>query len=184
MSLLSKVCKSSHGQQLRSQFQKACKYGLIRAAHLLQALFLSTWSPFDAFLPTCRYTLPTGGEHLDITYGNIRHAMYQEAENELISLIHFHLKNPIMVGKKKVLDVQFYTEVMTDTAAVRSVLLTSSSARALLLSMPCLRMLYCLVLFLSVLCLILAWFWAGLAHHTGMCFILLVAMAHVSQISM
>jgi hypothetical protein len=82
--------------------------------------------------------------------------MYQEAENELISLIHFHLKNPIMVGKKKVLDVQFYTEVMTDTAAVRSVLLTSSSARALLLSMPCLRMLYCLVLFLSVLCLILA----------------------------
>jgi hypothetical protein len=71
--------------------------------------------------------------------------MYQEAENELISLIHFHLKNPIMVGKKKVLDVQFYTEVMTDTAAVRSVLLTCSSVRALLLSMPCLRMLYCSV---------------------------------------
>lgn len=30
----------------------------------------------------------------------------------MIALVHFHLVNPIMVGKKKTNDVQFYTEVM------------------------------------------------------------------------
>ena len=43
---------------------------------------------------------------------NIRHAFYQPAKKEMIALVHFHLKNPIMVGKKKTQDVQFYTEVM------------------------------------------------------------------------
>lgn len=43
---------------------------------------------------------------------NIKHAFYQPAENEMITLVHFHLLDPIMVGKKKTQDVQFYTEVM------------------------------------------------------------------------
>ncbi len=30
----------------------------------------------------------------------------------MIALVHFHLVNPIMVGKKKTNDVQLYTEVM------------------------------------------------------------------------
>ena len=32
---------------------------------------------------------------------NIKHAFFQPAENEMICLLHFNLKNPIMVGKKK-----------------------------------------------------------------------------------
>ncbi|CAD7701780.1 unnamed protein product [Ostreobium quekettii] len=52
------------------------------------------------------------GEQLDIMYRNIRFAFFQPAENEMITLVHFHLHNPIMVGKKKTKDVQFYTEVM------------------------------------------------------------------------
>jgi hypothetical protein len=43
---------------------------------------------------------------------NIKHAFFQPAENEMITLVHFHLIDPIMVGKKKTQDVQFYTEVM------------------------------------------------------------------------
>ena len=43
---------------------------------------------------------------------NIKHAFFQPAENEMITLVHFHLHDPIMVGKKKTQDVQFYTEVM------------------------------------------------------------------------
>lgn len=53
-----------------------------------------------------------GGESLDVTFSNIRHAFFQESDNELITLVHFTLKNPIMAGKKKVIEVQFYTEVM------------------------------------------------------------------------
>lgn len=53
-----------------------------------------------------------GGESLDVTFSNIRHAFFQESDNELITLVHFTLKDPIMAGKKKVKDVQFYTEVM------------------------------------------------------------------------
>ena len=43
---------------------------------------------------------------------NVRFAFFQPAENEMITLLHFHLLNPIMVGKKKAKDIQFYTEVM------------------------------------------------------------------------
>lgn len=49
---------------------------------------------------------------LHVSCRNIKHAFYQPAENEMITLVHFHLRNPIMVGKKKTADVQFYSEVM------------------------------------------------------------------------
>jgi nucleosome binding factor SPN SPT16 subunit len=50
------------------------------------------------------------GDSIDIIYKNIKHAFFQPCENELIVLIHFHLHNPILVGRKKTLDVQFYRE--------------------------------------------------------------------------
>lgn len=50
------------------------------------------------------------GNHVDILFSNIKHAFYQPCDGEMIILIHFHLKNPIVVGKKKANDVQFYTE--------------------------------------------------------------------------
>jgi nucleosome binding factor SPN SPT16 subunit len=59
-----------------------------------------------------------------IRYGNVKHAFFQPCVAEHIVLIHFHLHNPIMVGKKKALDVQFITEVVEaseDVAARGSV---------------------------------------------------------------
>ena len=50
------------------------------------------------------------GDKVDITYANIKHAIFQPVENELIVLIHFRLRNSIMIGSKKTIDVQFYTE--------------------------------------------------------------------------
>jgi len=44
------------------------------------------------------------GEKLDIIYTNIKHAIFQPVENDLIVLLHFHLHNPIMVGNKKTID--------------------------------------------------------------------------------
>ena len=58
-----------------------------------------------------RYHAPKG-EQLDIMYKNIKQAFFQPAEKEMICLIHFHLHDDIMVGKKKSKEVQFYTEVM------------------------------------------------------------------------
>lgn len=54
---------------------------------------------------------------IEIAYGNVRNAFFQEADRETIVLVHFHLKNDIVVGKKKTRDIQFYVEVMD--AAVR-----------------------------------------------------------------
>ncbi|CAL8087883.1 unnamed protein product [Calicophoron daubneyi] len=51
------------------------------------------------------------GDKVDILYNNIKHAFYQPCDGEMIILLHFHLKNPIMYGKKKQQDIQFYTEV-------------------------------------------------------------------------
>ncbi|PRP76098.1 FACT complex subunit SPT16 [Planoprotostelium fungivorum] len=60
------------------------------------------------------------GDHVDVMYKNIKHAFFQPAENEAITLIHFHLHNGIMIGKKKVSDVQFCTEVMEVSQAIDS----------------------------------------------------------------
>lgn len=57
-------------------------------------------------------------EVVDIMYSNIKYAIYQPCEKEVMVLIHFHLKNPIMVGKKKHNDIQFFTEVVEASQAV------------------------------------------------------------------
>ncbi|MEE6525326.1 hypothetical protein FKM82_025251, partial [Ascaphus truei] len=51
------------------------------------------------------------GDKVDILYNNIKHAMFQPCDGEMIIVLHFHLKNAIMFGKKRHTDVQFYTEV-------------------------------------------------------------------------
>jgi nucleosome binding factor SPN SPT16 subunit len=51
-------------------------------------------------------------QKVDILYSNIKHAIFQPCDKELVVLIHFHLKHHIMIGKKKQKDVQFYTEVI------------------------------------------------------------------------
>lgn len=57
-----------------------------------------------------RYT-SVRGDKVDILYNNIKNAFFQPCDGEMIILLHFHLKYAIMFGKKKHLDVQFYTEV-------------------------------------------------------------------------
>ncbi|PON69605.1 FACT complex subunit Spt [Parasponia andersonii] len=59
-----------------------------------------------------RYSTSRPDERVDVMFGNIKHAFFQPAEKEMITLLHFHLHNHIMVGNKKTKDVQFYVEVM------------------------------------------------------------------------
>ncbi|KAG8366301.1 hypothetical protein BUALT_Bualt17G0062100 [Buddleja alternifolia] len=59
-----------------------------------------------------RYSTSRADERVDIMFANIKHAFFQPAEKEMITLVHFHLHNHIMVGNKKTKDVQFYCEVM------------------------------------------------------------------------
>merc|ERR1712110_49000 len=57
-----------------------------------------------------RYT-SIRGDKVDILYHGIKHAFYQNCDGEMIILLHFHLRNAIIIGKKKQVDIQFYTEV-------------------------------------------------------------------------
>lgn len=57
-----------------------------------------------------RYTTPRG-DKIDVLYNNIKHAFFQPCDNEIIILLHFSLKNPVLWGKKKYSDIQFYAEV-------------------------------------------------------------------------
>jgi len=57
-----------------------------------------------------RYTAQRG-DKIDILYKNIKHAIFQPCDKEMIMVIHFHLKHGIMIGKKRHVDVQFYIEV-------------------------------------------------------------------------
>jgi len=58
------------------------------------------------------------GEVVDIIYSNIKHAFFQDCKQEIMVLIHFHLKHPIMVGKKKQENIQFFTEVIEASQAI------------------------------------------------------------------
>ena len=55
------------------------------------------------------------GKLVDVLFSNIKHLFFQPSAHELIVIIHVHLKDPIMIGKKKAKDVQFYREA-TDMA--------------------------------------------------------------------
>lgn len=57
-----------------------------------------------------RYVHGAGNAHVDILFSNVKHLFFQPCAHELIVLIHVHLVNPIMIGKKKTKDVQFYRE--------------------------------------------------------------------------
>jgi len=58
------------------------------------------------------------GESVDIIYSNIKNAIFQPCESEIMVLIHFHLKDPIMIGKKKQKNLQVFTEVIDASQAV------------------------------------------------------------------
>ncbi|KAK4056165.1 FACT complex subunit spt16 [Microbotryomycetes sp. JL221] len=50
-------------------------------------------------------------QKIDILFSNMKHLLFQPCDNELIVILHIHLKNPILIGKKKAKDVQFFREV-------------------------------------------------------------------------
>jgi len=59
-----------------------------------------------------RFQVPLRGDsRIDLLFNNIRHVFFQPNDSELVTLVHVHLRNPIMVGKRKTKDVQFYREV-------------------------------------------------------------------------
>lgn len=57
-----------------------------------------------------RFTSPLRDQKIDVLFNNIKHVFFQPCDKELIVLIHFHLKAPIIIGKKKTKDIQFYRE--------------------------------------------------------------------------
>ena len=51
------------------------------------------------------------GHKVDICFSNVKHLFYQPcAADELIVIIHFHLKTPILINDKPTSDIQFYKE--------------------------------------------------------------------------
>ena len=61
-----------------------------------------------------RYQSPlrntSNDQGITVLFNNVKHLFFQPCAHELIVIIHIHLKNPIMIGKKKTKDVQFYRE--------------------------------------------------------------------------
>ena len=56
-----------------------------------------------------RYSHP-GAQKVDILFSNVQHLFFQPCDHELIVIIHVHLINPILIGKRKTKDVQFYRD--------------------------------------------------------------------------
>lgn len=58
------------------------------------------------------------GEKFELIYSNVKHGIFMPCEGEHVVAIHFHLKHPIIVNKKKQKDIQFFTEVVSATEAI------------------------------------------------------------------
>ena len=52
---------------------------------------------------------------LIILFNNVKTCIFQPSENDPKVLLHFHLKQPIQVGKRKTVDVQFYLDVSDES---------------------------------------------------------------------
>ena len=63
-----------------------------------------------------RYSSPIREQTVEVLFSNVEHLFFQPNDHELITLIHFHLRNPIMIGKRKTKDVQFYRDATDMTA--------------------------------------------------------------------
>ena len=65
--------------------------------------------------------ISTSGEVVDVLYSNIKHAIFQPCcEGDIIVLVHFHLRNAIMVGNKIQQDVQFSFQVFESANKVEN----------------------------------------------------------------
>eukprot|EP00479_Gromia_sphaerica_P008939 TRINITY_DN3600_c0_g1_i1.p1 TRINITY_DN3600_c0_g1~~TRINITY_DN3600_c0_g1_i1.p1 ORF type:complete len:459 (+),score=93.40 TRINITY_DN3600_c0_g1_i1:177-1553(+) len=53
-----------------------------------------------------------GGQKLDITYNNIKHAFFQPCKNTVSAILHFELIHPIAINRRKATGVQVYYEVI------------------------------------------------------------------------
>ena len=81
-----------------------------------------TCGVFECHLNGFRY-VTSKNEKVEITFKNIKHAFFQPCDKEMIILLHFHLYSPIMIGKKKSFDIQFYTEAGMQTEDIGKFLL-------------------------------------------------------------
>lgn len=61
----------------------------------------------------------------------MQNCFFQPAQKEHLVLLHFHLRNGIMIGKKKQTDVQFYVEVVSQSDALDQVRAQPALALAL-----------------------------------------------------
>ncbi|KAI9495094.1 FACT complex subunit-domain-containing protein [Zychaea mexicana] len=57
-----------------------------------------------------RYQSIKSDNSFNVLFSNVKHLFFQPCDNELLVLIHVHFKNPVLIGKKKTKDVQFYRE--------------------------------------------------------------------------
>ena len=97
--------------QKRMQGQKIKTFYEILNVFLKQGSYQNCLGYLEAHTNGFRYTAQRG-DKIDILYKNIKHAIFQPCDKEMIMVIHFHLKHGIMIGKKRHVDVQFYIEVM------------------------------------------------------------------------
>jgi len=58
-------------------------------------------------------------EEVDIIFSNIKHLIFQKCDKgSHVVMIHIHLKHPILLNKKKCVDISFYTEAIEASTAL------------------------------------------------------------------
>jgi len=59
-----------------------------------------------------RFSARGGADKIDILYSQVKHAIFEACDNTPLVLIHLHFVEPLILGKKKSQDVQFFAEAI------------------------------------------------------------------------
>lgn len=71
-----------------------------------------TIGTLEAHMNGFRFSLKGSSEKVEIFYAQIKHAIFEPCQPmSLIVVIHLHLREPMMLGKKRTQDVQFFTQI-------------------------------------------------------------------------
>ena len=72
---------------------------------VLNPRLISPDFPFSSNSFYCRFH-DTHGANVDVIYNTIKNAFFQPCDKEMLILLHFNLRHPILIGKKKTYHIQ------------------------------------------------------------------------------
>lgn len=107
-----KSAPSSSADQANDKFTLANKLKFLNDIKMRPAMMgRKTVGTLIGYENGFRFTNKTTNENFDVSLANVKHALLQLCDQDMIVIIHLALESPVRINNKSYSHVQFYTEV-------------------------------------------------------------------------